>query len=305
MASGLLRPGSLLGRCVLIACLTTPAPWAQAKETLTWLLRELPPLTIFDGDQKGQGAVDRMLAMLVERMPEYNHVFTKVNRARSMQMLQSDLFTCDPTLLWTPERAQFIRYSIPAFGTLSNGLIIQVQDRDLFAPFIAEGQVDLGALLASGTSKLGTVAGRSYGAVIDDLLNKAPQESLAPHHGSNAVASLLQMIAAGRMKALLGYSTEINYLAKLEGLEREKLLFIPVRGDSRYQFTHVGCSNTAKGHEAIVHIDQILGGLRQSVLPALYAQWLPPEQRTTYLKDLQAFLSASRREATATGAPAP
>ena len=297
MAPGLLRPGSLLGRCVLVACLTTLAPWAQARETLTWLLRELPPLTIFDGEQRGQGAVDHMLAMLVERMPEYDHVFTKVNRARSMQMLQSNLFTCDPTLLWTPERAQFIHYSIPAFGTLSNGLIIQAQDHALFAPFIADGQVDLKALLASGTSKLGTVAGRSYGAVIDDVLQKAPEDSLAPHHGSNAVASLLQMVAAGRMKALLGYATEVNYLAKLEGLERKKLLFIPVRGDSRYQFTHVGCSNTPKGHEAIAHIDQILGGLRQSVLPGLYAHWLTSEQRETYLSDLQTFFSANQRAA--------
>ena len=38
---------------------------AVAKERLTWLLRDLPPLTIFEGSRKGQGAVDQLLAQLI------------------------------------------------------------------------------------------------------------------------------------------------------------------------------------------------------------------------------------------------
>ena len=42
----------------------------QAKETLLWLLRDLPPTTIFDGPQKDQGVVDQILPALFASMPE-------------------------------------------------------------------------------------------------------------------------------------------------------------------------------------------------------------------------------------------
>ena len=64
---------------------------AWAKETLIWLLRDLPPLTIFEGPKKGQGAVDQLLPMLIEHMPEYDHSILRVNRARGMQMLQEQM----------------------------------------------------------------------------------------------------------------------------------------------------------------------------------------------------------------------
>lgn len=70
-----------------------------------------------------------MLAMLIERMPEYDHSIQRVNRARALQMLQEGGFNCDPTLLWTPERARFIHFSVPSMGTLSNGLVVRKQDQ--------------------------------------------------------------------------------------------------------------------------------------------------------------------------------
>jgi hypothetical protein len=42
---------------------------AQAEDTLIWLLRDLPPLTIFDGPGKDQGALDQLLPMLIEHLP--------------------------------------------------------------------------------------------------------------------------------------------------------------------------------------------------------------------------------------------
>ena len=59
---------------------------AQAKPTLIWLLRDLPPLTIFEGPKKGQGAVDQLLPILIEHLPDYRHQILHVNRARGMQM---------------------------------------------------------------------------------------------------------------------------------------------------------------------------------------------------------------------------
>ncbi|WP_248794691.1 TIGR02285 family protein [Pseudomonas sp. MWU13-2105] len=279
-----------LALLVLLACALSTA--AQAKDTLIWLLRDLPPLSIFDGPQKGQGAIDQLRPLLDAAMPEYEHTSMRVNRARAMQMLAEPSFTCDPMLLWTAERTKTIVFSIPSLGQVSNGLVVRQADRALIAPFVQDGQVDLAALLASERLKLGIVAERSYGRLIDDLLKQTPTERLAPHYGNDALGSLLQMQRLGRLTALLGYWTEIRYQAQQQGIVTEDLAFYPIKGVDKYQFIRVGCSNTEQGRTAITHINQILRELRQHQLLDFYVQWLDPQQRDAYREDAKQFFLA-------------
>ena len=264
----------------------------QAKDTLIWLLRDLPPLTIFDGPQKGQGAIDQLLPLLEANMPEYQHTSVRINRARAMQMLAEPSFTCDPMLLWTAERAKTIVFSIPSLGQVSNGLLVRQADLALIAPFVQDGQVDLAALLASDSLKLGIVAERSYGRLIDDLLKQTPAERLAPHYGNDALGSLLQMQRLGRLTVLLGYWTEIRHQARQQGIGTEDLAFYPIKGVDKYQFIRIGCSDTEQGRAAIVHINQILRELRQHQLLDFYARWLDPKQRNAYREDAKQFFLA-------------
>jgi len=262
---------------------------ASAKERLTWLLRDLPPLTIFEGSRKSQGAVDQMLALLMEQMPEYDHSILRVNRARALQMLQEGGFNCDATLLWTPERARFIHFSVPSMGTLSNGLIVRQQDKDMVSPFLVDGRVDLKALLASQTARLGMVGERSYSSPVDTLLKATPADNLTAHYGSDAVRSLLQMQNLGRLKWLLGYWPEVRYLSEELGQPLDSLTFYPIQGMADYQFIHVGCSDTPLGHAAVSHINELLLKLRKDTLPPLYARWLDDQNREIYMRDAQHF----------------
>lgn len=207
----------------MLACALPNA--AQAKDTLIWLLRDLPPLTIFDGPQNGLGAIDQLRRLLVAAMPEYEHTAFRVNRARAMQMLAEPSFTCDPVLLWTAERTRKIVFSIPSLGLASNGLVIRQEDRQLIEPFVQDGEVDLAALLASDRLKLGIVAGRSYGQSIDDLLQRTPAKHLTPHYGNDALGNLLQMQRLGRLSTLLGYWPEVRYLAQQQGIAAGDLVF--------------------------------------------------------------------------------
>ncbi|WP_410017273.1 TIGR02285 family protein [Pseudomonas sp. 20P_3.2_Bac5] len=274
---------------VLLGALLAAPGAAWAKERLIWLLRDLPPLTIFEGSRKSQGAVDQMLAMLIERMPEYDHSIQRVNRARALQMLQEGGFNCDPTLLWTPERARFIHFSVPSMGTLSNGLVVRKQDQALVDPFLANHAVDLKALLANPPARLGMVAERSYSTPIDSVLRTTPAENLTPHYGTDAVRSLLQMQHLGRLKWLLAYWPEVRYLSLELGQSLDDLVFYPIQGVTQYQFIHVGCSDTPLGHEAVTHINQLLLELRKETLPPLYGQWLDPQMRESYMKDAERF----------------
>lgn len=272
---------------LLLALLTAPA---QAKERLLWLVRDLPPFTVFEGTEKGQGVIDQMLPLLIEQMPEYDHSIIRVNRARGIQMLQDPTsFTCDPTLLWTAERAKFVYFSQPTLGVLSSGVVVRNTAHALLAPFLDDQQVDLKGLLANTRLKLGIVAERSYSSQVDEILRQLPDSALSRHYGNDATANLLQMQQLGRLQLVLGYWPEVRYLIQQHGGSPADYQFHPIQGVNRYQFLHVGCSDTPLGRAAISHIDQLLPALRLNTLPALYARWLDPELRETYLEESKHF----------------
>lgn len=289
-ASRLLRPLILL--CALLPVI------AEAKERLLWLVRDLPPFTIFEGPEKGQGVIDRMLPMLIEQMPEYDHSIVRVNRARGIQMLQEPSFTCDPTLLWTPERAKYALFSKPTLGVLSSGVVVRKQDQAGIEPFLDAQQVDLKQLLAETRLKLGIVAERSYSAQVDDILRQLPDSAFSRHYGNDATASLLQMQQLGRLQLVLGYWPEVRYLIQQQGGRLDDYLFYPIQGVNPYQFLHVACSDTPLGREAIAHIDQLLPALRRDTLPQLYAHWLDPELREGYLQQARQLTEQTLPNAT-------
>ncbi|MBP4001951.1 TIGR02285 family protein [Pseudomonas koreensis] len=272
----------------LLFLLVLPA-WAQAKPTLIWLLRDLPPLTIFEGPKKGQGVIDQLMPMLIAGMPQYEHTLMRVNRARGIQMLHEHPFACDPSLIWNKERAQWIAFSIPAFRAVSNGLVVRQRDREVLEPFLIEDEVDLSAFLANGERKVGVVAERSYGEYIDTLLHQAPSGALTPHYGNDALSSLLSMQRLGRLQVVLGYWPEIRYQARQAEITEDELLFFPIRGTGKYLSGHVGCTDTTAGRQAITEINQLLRTLPHDHLNQLYADWLDPERRQDYLEQARIF----------------
>ncbi|PYY90745.1 hypothetical protein DNK59_05240 [Pseudomonas sp. TKO26] len=261
---------------------------------LTWLLRDLPPLNIFEGSQKDRGVVDLLMPQLIASLPEYQHELARVNRARGMQMLRDPSFTCDPALIWSKERAQWIVFSITSFRVLSNGLAIRRADREQLTRFIHDGKVDLHGLLESGKELIGVVAERSYGQQLDSLLQQVPPEQIRAHYGNDALGSLLQMQRLGRLQLLLGYWPEIRYQAEQQGIAPEDLEFYPIEGISQYQEIHVGCSDTPQGRQAIAKIDQTLLKLREERLVELYAAWLDPGMRDQYRADARAYFQGLR-----------
>ncbi|MDB6142587.1 MAG: hypothetical protein JWP80_1631 [Pseudomonas sp.] len=278
-----------LGLLLVLLTLVGAPRTGWAKDTLIWLLRDLPPLTIASGPEQGQGSIDRLMPLLIARMPEYNHQLLHVNRARGMQMLLEPSFTCDPTLLWTAERAKNILFSIPTYAVISNGMIVRRTEIERFRPFVKDGQIDLEALLASKTIKVGVVAERSYGPVIDLIVHKTPADELSQHYGNDAVGSLLQMERLGRVQALISYWPEARFQAQQQNLDPDELMFYTVKGTPKYQFAHVGCSNTPLGRQAMEIINREMRVLRRKQLIDFYADWLDPQSRAEYLQDAKAF----------------
>lgn len=267
----------------------TSSALAQPKETLVWLLRDLPPLMIFEGPEKGRGVIDQLLPLLIARMPQYHHTLMRVNRARGLQMLQEPTLTCDAALNRSKEREQWIAFTAPVFLAMSNGLAVRRSDQEFLKPFIKEGAVDLAALLADGGEKLGIIAERNYGEQLDALLKQAPANSLMLHYGNDALGSLLQMQRLSRLRMLLGYRPEIRYQARQQGIAEDELQFFPIRDTGKYLSGYIGCSATARGKQVVREIDQLLRTLPRTPVSEAYAAWLDPESRPDYLETSRLF----------------
>ena len=274
---------------VLLIAMLAPPALAQPKETLVWLKRDLPPLFIFEGPKKGLGIIDQLLTKLIAGMPQYQHSVMRVNRARGLQMLHEPSLTCDAALNWSKERETWIAFSIPVFRAMSNGLAVRRVDREVLAPFIKDGEVDLAALLATGSVTLGIVAERNYGEFLDALLKQAPPKALTLHYGNDALGSLLQMQRLGRLRLLLGYRPEIRYQAQQQGIEEDELQFYPIRGTGKYLSGYIGCTDTPQGRQVIAEINQLLRTLPRDYLSEAYAAWLDPESRREYLEASRTF----------------
>ena len=283
--------GTAVRVCVAFVLLmgSMSSTMAQPKETLVWLLRDLPPLTIFEGPKKGQGVIDQLLPLLIAGMPQYTHTLMRVNRARGLQMLHEPSLTCDAALNRSEERERWIAFSIPVFRAMSNGLAVRRVDRESLAPFVQDGEVDLAALLASGSEKLGIIAERNYGDYLDGLLKQAPPNSLTAHYGNDAVGSLLQMQRLGRLRVVLGYRPEIRYQAEQQGIAEDELQFYPIRGAEKFLSGYIGCTDTPQGRQAIVEINQLLRKLPHDRLSEAYAAWLDPESRSAYLEESRTY----------------
>lgn len=274
---------------VLLITAMAPSAWAQPKESLVWLKRDLPPLFIFDGPKKGLGIIDQLLTKLIAGMPQYQHSVMQVNRARGSQMLREPSLTCDAALNWSKERESWVAFSIPVFRAMSNGLVVRRVDREVLAPFLKEGEVDLAALLATGSVTLGIVAERNYGEYLDAMLKQAPPEALTLHYGNDALGSLLQMQRLGRLRLLLGYRPEIRYQAQQQGITEDELQFYPIRGTGKYLSGYIGCTDTPQGRQVITEINQLLRTLPRDYLSEAYAAWLDPESRSEYLQASRQF----------------
>ncbi|GLK87856.1 TIGR02285 family protein [Pseudomonas turukhanskensis] len=281
---------------LLTLCAFSALPAHAEKPRLIWTIRDMPPFLILEGPLKNRGIADRMLQLLIADMPQYEHVLSVANRARATQMLTSGVLTCDPGMLWSQEREQIMYFSIPTMGILTNGVAVRKADEAQLAPFVQQGEFDLGAYLADGGYTIGTLVDRSYGKVIDAELKNAKPNTIIVHHGTDATLSLLRMQQHRRLDAVLGYWPEMRYQSENASVPLDALNFYPVKGVPAYQLGYVSCSKTPEGLEAVKAINASVRRLREGEVIDLYAQWLDGSTRTAYLKAAKTFFTEPKND---------
>ncbi|MDH0867445.1 TIGR02285 family protein [Mitsuaria sp. GD03876] len=246
---------------------TTPSPSSASPSPaaplpiLRWLVQDMPPHFVYrDGkapqrvEDLGQGEVDGFLRLLIERMPQFRHVFVELSLPRFEAQARQGETICSVLHVRTPERLQWLYFTSLYPPMLSRQIHVIVRREDL-SRFESNGQPLQLADLLRRTDLTGLVPrDRSFGPRIDKLLTADPERaprSVVAGRG----AHLLPMLRARRMDYTLEYPITVDDFSAMHPGAPE-LAKLPLAEGRSTLVATAGCSRTPEGRRAIEAMDQ-------------------------------------------------
>ena len=254
-----------------------------ANDSITWMEAAAPPFFIHDGELKGQGYEDLITTLLSKNLPLYDHHHTIATISRHYQQWKQGEQSCSLAMYKTPERQEFAYFSIPSVFTLPTVLIIRKNNFDTFG---TKKTVTLQELLVSEAITIGRSNNRSYGVLVDNVLNQYGNETnIFTFEGSVLSLNLFKMLIAGRIDALVGLPEEAMYLAETLGF-KDQIMTLNIsenQKDHNASLTYVACSKTDWGKKTINAINAVLLEQRPTEqYRAAYERWLDPSSLDNY-----------------------
>ncbi len=276
--------GAALAFVLCLGGLLVAAPqWVGAKENLVWMEAVLPPFFIHSGANRDQGYGDVVTEILKAHMPQYNHGEIKTNVTRHFYMFKQGEQVCSVGLYKTPEREQFMYFSIPSFITLPPVIIIKKEN---FSRFGNRATVSLDAILGDRNLMIGFAKDRSYGNTLDEVFNRHQgQTNLVEFTGQELSLNLFKMLMLGRLDGLIGLPEEALYQAEQMGLRDQLVTLTLSENLHNYDgwMSCVACSKTPWGKKVIENVNQVLLEHRPSEeYRAAYERWLDPNSIAEY-----------------------
>lgn len=274
----------LLMLCSALAC----AEQAQNPE-VTWNMSPWPGLINVTDGKPGDGIIVELLQQIVQRLPEYRHDYRLNNLTRGLEQLKREPLSCFLPTFPTAERDRH-GYYVGLFVAMPHQLVVRTADRARFTDDNEE--VSLQKLLRDGRLRGGLVRDRSYGPLLDPLL-QAPEAlpQLQRIQTSSAGSNLYGMLEHDRIDYLLDYAEVVQYVQRQKGVA-QGLSLLPLAEASSPYVSGIYCSKNAEGAALIRRIDQIA---RQPEVISLFIEaqraYIPPRTLAHYRPWLDRFFA--------------
>lgn len=221
---------------------------------ITWGMSPWPGLINVQAGEPHSGVIIDLLQQITQRLPEYRHRYSVVNLTRGLEQVKREPLSCFLPTFRTPERDQ-LGHHVSLFVAMPHQLLIRSEDRQRIAGEQAE--VSLQQLLRDRSLRGGLIQDRSYGPVLDPLL-QAPeaQAQLLRIQTSSAGNNLFDMLEHGRIDYLLEYAEVIQF-AQQQRQTTLNLSLLPLKEANTPFVSGIYCSKNAAGAALIRRIDQI------------------------------------------------
>lgn len=277
----------------LIGLLMLCAPLAGGAEAdrpeVFWNMSPWPGLINVRDGRPEDGIIVVLLRQMVERLPQYRHQYRLNNLSRGLEQLKREPLSCFLPTFPTPERDRH-GYYVGLFVAMPHQLVVRSADAPRFAP--DGGEVSLRALLRDGRLRGGLIRDRSYGPILDPLL-QAPEAlpQLQRIQTSSAGANLYGMLEHQRIDYLLDYAEVVQYVQRTQGVAQGISLLPLAEANSPY-VSGIYCSKNAEGAELVRRLDHI--ARRPEVIELFMAAqkaYIPPRTLAHYQGWLDRFFA--------------
>ncbi|MFT5699008.1 MAG: hypothetical protein ACI8ZB_001864 [Desulforhopalus sp.] len=250
-------------------------------ESITWYQPDFPPYVILDGSDKKHGIDNNIVQTVVDRLPEYEHVYEVANYRRILRNLSSGRNGIITPLFKIPAREKYVHYTKkPSYLVYSNGFLYPDGEKDKFAAFILkDGSIDLDALCVSGQVKIGINAGRSYYGIIDEIIGKYGDECFVARSAIDHLG-MFKMVQANRVDAAIGFPVEVKY-AGMQGM----LEYLSVSQMDVLTAVYFGAAKNTFGREIVDRLNAILDERAiTDQFSQYYMYWLDDALKADYEK---------------------
>lgn len=258
-----------------------------AKETITWLIVDIPPFEIIT-NKPNSGLAGEARKLIEKKLSEYNHRTVVVNYARMMFEFKNGNY-CTMSLFLTEERKKFIYFSkVPDFSFLSIGVAMR---EETFKQLKYPEKISVEQLVKEDQNyTLGLAHGRNYPPEVRTILNKyKSQPNITFYAQSTIDKSLFAMLMNDRIDYMLIYAHVANYMSMKSNYENRHV-FVTIKEVNTYNQTYTACSKNEWGRQIIKKINQALVELRPTPeYRQLYLDWLGKNQIPHYKKHYDDF----------------
>lgn len=278
-------PGMPLFALSFVLILLMAPAQLLAKDSVSWMEAVFPPFLIQSGVNQEKGYGDVVTDILQEHLAEYEHEEVITNITRHFYKFKQGEKVCSVGLYRTPEREEFMYFSVPSFLTLPPVIVIK---KDSLAKFGNQTTVSLDAVLNNKEIMIGLAKDRSYGATLDTILERhMGQPNLVEFTGTELSLNLFKMLTRNRLDGLVGLPEEALYQAEQMGIRDQLVTLTLVENQQNYNgwMSSVGCSKNAWGKQVIDRVNAILLEQRPTErYRAAYERWLDPNSIEQYRK---------------------
>ena len=260
-------------------------PKVSEKNIVTWYLNDDPPTMIVNGEDQGQGFIDRILYLLEQEMPEHEFVFVSATFPRALHDIKLGKEVCYPALFKTEQRKAFVAFTQMSIMHPSNYITMS---RQLAEQLDIKEQVDLLELMQNRKLIFGLESQRSFGFELDSLLQDSEYINKAGNvirmRVSETAMNKYRMLVRGRIDYILDYPFETYYsLGKLA--RADDFVSFPIAHTPQFTMGAIGCAKTPWGEDVVRHLDRALSKVKGS-----------PEYKEALTAWLQEFVVDERFE---------
>jgi len=260
----------------------------SAKDAVAWMEAVFPPFFIQNGPNQEQGYGDAVTDILQERLTDYDHDEITTNITRHFYKFKQGEKVCSVGLYKTPEREEFMYFSIPSFITLPPVIIIKKAN---LHKFDNQATVSLHNILHSKGLMIGLAKDRSYGNTLDNILAQHKgKDNLVEIAGQELSLNLFKMLMLDRLDGLIGLPEEALYQAEQMGIRDQFITLALTENMHNYDgwMSAVGCSKNAWGQKVIADINKVLLEQRPTArYRAAYERWLDANSIEQYRRAYQ------------------